>query len=349
MFSQMPQSHIDFMLSKIPMGRFGTVDELGGDRHLGGQRGVRLHHRFGVRRLRGPRDLLGGERRDPRAADRVPDGEPESNLDLVDFVRGCSGPRGSSRGGAGRHRAQGRAAGVGRAGGGRRGDAVGPFRRGAGGGAGLDGPAFAMTERDGRCYGRGAADMKGFVACALAADARAPGGGSARRCSWRFPMTRRSAASGCACCDADRGAAAAATWCWSASRPAWRSPTGTRARSRRARCARGRAGHSALAPLALNAIHLACDFVAAIRAGRRRWRATGPAMRGTRCPIRRCTSGSSRAAPRSTSCRTARDRVRDPQHRRRRSAGAARRGSSPRLRDRGGARAGRRRRGSRSR
>ena len=29
-FDQMPQSHIDFMLSKIPMGRFGTVDEIAG-------------------------------------------------------------------------------------------------------------------------------------------------------------------------------------------------------------------------------------------------------------------------------------------------------------------------------
>jgi 2-dehydro-3-deoxy-L-rhamnonate dehydrogenase (NAD+) len=27
MFAQMPQSHLDFMLSKIPIGRFGTVDE----------------------------------------------------------------------------------------------------------------------------------------------------------------------------------------------------------------------------------------------------------------------------------------------------------------------------------
>ena len=27
-FDQMPQSHIDFMLSKIPLGRFGTVDEI---------------------------------------------------------------------------------------------------------------------------------------------------------------------------------------------------------------------------------------------------------------------------------------------------------------------------------
>ena len=28
MFAQMTQQHIDFMLSKIPMGRFGTVEEI---------------------------------------------------------------------------------------------------------------------------------------------------------------------------------------------------------------------------------------------------------------------------------------------------------------------------------
>jgi len=28
MFSQMTQQHIDFMLSKIPMGRFGQVEEI---------------------------------------------------------------------------------------------------------------------------------------------------------------------------------------------------------------------------------------------------------------------------------------------------------------------------------
>jgi len=28
MFDQMTQQHIDFMLSKIPMNRFGTVDEM---------------------------------------------------------------------------------------------------------------------------------------------------------------------------------------------------------------------------------------------------------------------------------------------------------------------------------
>ena len=38
-------------------------------------------------------------------------------------------------------------------------------------------PAFALTESDGRLYGRGVTDMKGFVACAIAAVTAGQGDG----------------------------------------------------------------------------------------------------------------------------------------------------------------------------
>ena len=43
-----------------------------------------------------------------------------------------------------------------------------PFRRGARGRADLDAPALPSDAENGRVYGRGTTDMKGFVACALA-------------------------------------------------------------------------------------------------------------------------------------------------------------------------------------
>ena len=56
----MTQQQIDWMLSKIPIGRFGEIDEVASLVLLAGERGMQLLHRRGVRRLRRPRDLLTG-------------------------------------------------------------------------------------------------------------------------------------------------------------------------------------------------------------------------------------------------------------------------------------------------
>ncbi len=57
-FEQVPQSHIDYMLSKIPMGRFGTVEEIAATVSVGLHRGVLVYHRRGVRSLRRKSNVL---------------------------------------------------------------------------------------------------------------------------------------------------------------------------------------------------------------------------------------------------------------------------------------------------
>jgi acetylornithine deacetylase len=137
-------------------------------------------------------------------------------------------------------------------------------------------PPFRLTEADGRLYGRGAADMKGFVACALAAALAA-----ARR-ELATPLHLALSY------DEEVGCLGVRSLIELLARAPVRpalcivgEPTGMAVatghkgkRGLRATC-RGREGHSALAPLALNALHLGCDLTAALRAMQARIAAEG--------------------------------------------------------------------------
>ncbi len=137
-------------------------------------------------------------------------------------------------------------------------------------------PPFRMTEVDGRYYGRGAADMKGFVACATAAVL-----GAARR-PLRAPLHLAFSHDEEVGCLGVRSLIA--LMAQSPHRPAMcivgeptemRVATGHKGKQALRATCRGREGHSALAPLALNALHMGADLVGAMRAIQRRIAQTG--------------------------------------------------------------------------
>lgn len=128
------------------------------------------------------------------------------------------------------------------------------------------GDPFRLKRAEGRLYGRGTADMKGFVACALNAAQTA-----ARRplatplhlalsydeeigcvgVRSMIDMLERAPVRPALCIVGEPTAMAVAT--------GHKGKTGLRA------TCTGREGHSALAPFAMNAIHLACDLIGEIR------------------------------------------------------------------------------------
>ena len=127
-------------------------------------------------------------------------------------------------------------------------------------------PPFALTEREGRYYGRGAADMKGFVACAIAAMLDA-----AKR-PLKVPLHLALSYDeeiGCmgvgSLIDMLAQAPVRPRFCIVGEPTGMQVATGHKGKiALRATCL-GREGHSALAPMALNALHLAADFVIAVR------------------------------------------------------------------------------------
>ena len=137
-------------------------------------------------------------------------------------------------------------------------------------------PPFALTEADGRYYGRGAADMKGFVACAVEAMLIA-----ARR-PLKVPLHLALSYDeeiGCmgvrSLIDLLAAAPVKPRFCIVGEPTGMQVATGHKGKvALRATCT-GREGHSALAPLALNALHLAADFLGAVRRVQAEVAATG--------------------------------------------------------------------------
>ena len=142
-------------------------------------------------------------------------------------------------------------------------------------------PPFALSQGNGRYYGRGVCDMKGFVACALAMMVTAAGRQAAGR---RLKTPLHLALSydeevGCigvrSLIDMLAAAPVKPAMCIVGEPTGMLVATGHKGKIGRRATFTGREGHSALAPLAVNALHMGADFIGAVRALQARVTATG--------------------------------------------------------------------------
>ncbi len=128
-------------------------------------------------------------------------------------------------------------------------------------------PPFALTEGDGRLYGRGATDMKGFCAAAIATMLQAANRPLKTPLHLALSYDEEIGCMGVrSLIDMLDAAPVRPRFCIVGEPTNMQVATGHKGKvALRATCT-GREGHSALAPLALNALHLAADFVQAVRA-----------------------------------------------------------------------------------
>lgn len=127
-------------------------------------------------------------------------------------------------------------------------------------------PPFEATERDGRIYGRGSADMKGFVACAVMAMIRAARQPLARPLHLALSFDEEIGCVGVRhLLRALEHLQPAPLLCVVGEPTLMKIGTGNKGKAAyRALCC-GQAGHSGLAPHFVNAIHTASDLISALR------------------------------------------------------------------------------------
>ncbi|MES2185341.1 MAG: acetylornithine deacetylase [Pseudomonadota bacterium] len=146
-------------------------------------------------------------------------------------------------------------------------------------------PPFEATQKGARIYGRGTADMKGFVACAVMAMV------AAARSPLKRPLQLALSFDEELGCVGVRhllrwleGTLPAPFLCVVGEPTLMKIGTGHKGKAAwRAVCC-GQAGHSGLAPRFVNAVHMAADLVAALRDVQRELAETGPREEGYGVP-----------------------------------------------------------------
>jgi acetylornithine deacetylase len=137
-------------------------------------------------------------------------------------------------------------------------------------------PPFALTRAEGRLYGRGTADMKGFVASAIAAMLAAAKMDLASPLHLALSYDEELGCLGVhSLIDLIAQGPARPAMCIVGEPTELRVATGHKGKTGMRATCRGAEAHSALAPTGLNALHLAADLMAVIRAEQARLAAEG--------------------------------------------------------------------------